>query len=113
MKPVAFIRTSPERRDRAQAQDGYTPPLSLDEYCVQHPTATFFVRVGEDVHALDELDVHTGDVLVVDRAVAPHAASLVLAVSAGEFCLGRYGQLERGADTLLWGTVIALARTLQ
>jgi len=111
MKPVAFIRTSPEARSEPKRGDVYTNPLSLDEQFVVHPAATFFVRVGEDVSCVEELEVRTGDVLVVDRVATPMTGSMVLVVLDGDFALARYGHVELAGACSLWGTVIALART--
>jgi hypothetical protein len=68
MRPVSFIRTRPQERGATEAES-YQQPLSLDDTFVRHPTATFFVRVGELVTPEEQYDVRHNDVLVVDRAL--------------------------------------------
>lgn len=128
MKPVSFVRTSPRALGEAKEEYGYENPLSLDELVVEHPSATFFVRVGEDIDqgGAELLGIGPGDVLTVDRAAIPRLGSLVLCVVDGEFAVWRYtehdgvrhlvsgsGESIDLADSdraTLWGVVIALTR---
>lgn len=153
MKPVSFVRTSPTslgevpggdaavcescgvylaNEDGEQCSGGYHNPLSLDELLVRHPSATYFVQVGaqeESVVSENEyLGVRTGDILTVDRALAPHVGSLVLAVCEGELTLCRFtehdGQrflvcgertarpIPLGQGVEVWGVVAAWSRRL-
>lgn len=65
------------------AEDHIEASLSLDELCVVHPAATFFLRVvGDSMTGLGILD---GDILVVDRSITPRAGMVVVAVVNGEF----------------------------
>ena len=86
----------------------YVHPLSLDDYFVQHPSATFFLKVGEGEGALSVqenpfLGVAHGDVLTVDRALQPTLGRLVLAVLEGSFTLCRFTEHE-GRRFLVCGT---------
>ena len=69
------------------AEDYIDRRLDLNEYLIQHPAATFFVRVtGESmIHA----GINSGDLLIVDRALTPKNNSIVLAVLDGEFTVKR------------------------
>lgn len=49
------------------AQDYVERTLDLNELCIRHPNATFFVRVEGD--SMIEAGIYDGDVLVVDRSV--------------------------------------------
>src|SRR5690606_32580934 len=61
--------------------------LDLNEYCIKHPAATFYVRssglsmigagIGED------------DILIVDRSLEPSNNSVIIAVVNGEFTVKR------------------------
>lgn len=51
--------------------------LDLNQLCVKHPAATFFVRVQGD--SMIGAGIHPGDVLVVDRAIAPGHGDIVVA----------------------------------
>ncbi len=69
------------------AEDFMDLDINLHEYLVQHPSATFFVRVVGD--SMIEAGIHSGDVMVVDRALEPKNKSIVLAVLEGEFTVKR------------------------
>jgi len=65
------------------AQDYVEQTIDLNQVCIQHPAATFYVRacgysmVGEGIH--------DGDLLVIDRAVKASHGAVVLACLDGEF----------------------------
>ncbi|HHN0155130.1 TPA: LexA family protein [Pseudomonas aeruginosa] len=65
------------------AEDHIEASLSLDELCVVHPAATFFLRVVGD--SMTGLGIFDGDILVVDRSITPRAGTVVVAVVNGEF----------------------------
>lgn len=56
--------------------------LDLNELCVQHPAATYFVRAQGD--SMLEAGIFPGDVLVVDRALTAKHGDIVIAVLNGE-----------------------------
>ena len=61
--------------------------LNLQEYLVQHPSATFCVRVTGD--SMQNAGICSGDVMVVDRALEPQNNTIVLAILDGEFTVKR------------------------
>jgi DNA polymerase V len=61
--------------------------LNLQEYLVQHPSATFCVKVTGD--SMQNAGIFSGDVMVVDRALEPQNKTIVLAVLDGEFTVKR------------------------
>ncbi len=61
--------------------------LNLQDYLVQHPSATFCVRVTGD--SMQNAGIFSGDVMVVDRALEPKNNTIVLAVLDGEFTVKR------------------------
>ena len=65
------------------AQDYVEGSLDLNELCVQHPAATFFVRVHGD--SMTDAGIYPNDVLVVDRSVAARDGDIVIASVDGEF----------------------------
>lgn len=65
------------------AQDYVEGSLDLNELCIQHPAATFFVRVEGE--SMTEAGIHPNDVLVVDRSVTPKDGDIVIASVDGEF----------------------------
>jgi DNA polymerase V len=52
-------------------------PLDLNELCVQHPTATYFVRASGD--SMIDAGIHCDDVLVVDRSIVARHGDIVVA----------------------------------
>jgi len=64
------------------AQDYVDRSLDLNELCIKHPAATYFVRVeGESMIEAGILD---GDILVVDRSLKPSHGDVVIASVNGE-----------------------------
>ncbi len=61
--------------------------LDLNEHLIQHPAATFFVRVEGD--SMRGAGIHKEDILIVDRAVEPTNGKIVIAVINGEFTVKR------------------------
>jgi DNA polymerase V len=69
------------------AQDYIEQTLDLNELCVTHPAATFFVRVDGD--SMIEAGIYPDDILVVDRAVTAEHGDVVIANLEGEFTVKR------------------------
>lgn len=69
------------------AADEMEKPLDLHELLVQHPAATFFVRVQGD--SMQGAGIFSGDILVVDRSLIAHNHSIVVALLNGEFTVKR------------------------
>ena len=59
------------------AQDYVEKTLDLNELCIRHPAATFFVRVQGD--SMIEAGIFSGDVLVVDRSLKARHGDIVVA----------------------------------
>lgn len=84
----------------ARVQAGFPSPaddhlersIDLNEELIQHPAATFFVRVkGESMH---DAGIQSGDILVVDRSLAPTNRKIVVAMIDGEFTVKRFRNQE-------------------
>lgn len=69
------------------AQDAIDRTLDLNELCVRHPAATYFVRARGD--SMLGAGIHDGDVLVVDRALDARDGDVVIAAFEGEFTVKR------------------------
>lgn len=69
------------------AEDYIDKKLDLNEHLVRHPAATFFVRVTGD--SMRDANVASGDILVVDRAVAAKDGHIVIAALDGELTVKR------------------------
>lgn len=64
------------------AQDYVEQTLDLNELCIKHPAATFFVRVEGD--SMIEAGIYPNDILVVDRSVQAEHGDIVIAGLHGE-----------------------------
>jgi len=69
------------------ADDYLDGKLDLNAHLIKHPAATFFVRVTGD--SMIEAGIHSGDLLIVDRALTPVDNSVVIAVVNGELTVKR------------------------
>ena len=65
------------------AMDYNEESLDLNELCVQHPTATYYVRASGN--SMIEAGIHDQDVLVVDRSLRATDGNIVVAALNGEF----------------------------
>lgn len=50
-------------------QDYVTADLDLHEYCIRHPSATYYLRASGD--SMSDRSLYNGDLLVVDSAEKP------------------------------------------
>lgn len=103
------------------AEDHIEKRLDLNELVVRHPTATFFVRVEGE--SMSDANIHSGDILVVDRSLQPSHGKIVIAIIDGEFTVKRLRitaggvflmpenpkypeiKIEPGTEFQIWGTV--------
>ena len=69
------------------ADDFIDKALDLNEHLVEHPEATFFVRVCGD--SMLDAGIRSGDILVVDRALEPANNRIVIASLNGELTVKR------------------------
>jgi DNA polymerase V len=69
------------------ADDYLEGKLDLNEHLIRHEAATFFVKVKGD--SMIGAGIHSGDLLIVDRALEPIDHSVVIAVVNGELTVKR------------------------
>ena len=79
------------------ATDYLDTKLDLNEWLVQHPAATFFVRVSGS--SMIGCGIQPGSTLLVDRSIQPSHRQIVVAVLDGEFTVKRL--LKKGARVFL------------
>ena len=84
---IPFYQSNVPAGFPSPAEDFMDLDLNLQEYLVQHPSATFCVRVTGD--SMQNAGIFSGDVMVVDRALESKNNSIVLAVLDGEFTVKR------------------------
>ncbi|EBJ1787789.1 hypothetical protein DPX58_26990 [Salmonella enterica] len=64
------------------AADYTEDELDLNTYCIRRPASTFFVRAIGD--SMKELDLHSGDLMIVDKSEKPLQGDIVIAETDGE-----------------------------
>jgi len=69
------------------ADDFVEERLDLNDYLIERPAATFFVRVDGD--SMTGAGIHPGDILIVDRSLEPLSGRIVIAVIDGAFTVKR------------------------
>jgi DNA polymerase V len=79
------------------ADDFMEKMLDLNEHLIQHPAATFFVRVEGD--SMMGAGILKGDILIVDRSIEAVSERIVIAVINGEFTVKRL-KMENGKISL-------------
>ena len=84
---IPFCQSNVPAGFPSPAEDFMDLDLNLQEYLVQHPSATFCIRVTGD--SMRNAGIFSGDVMVVDRALEPKNNAVVLAVLNGEFTVKR------------------------
>lgn len=75
------------------AEDGVDKKLDLNEYLIQRPAATFFVRVSGD--SMQGAGIFKGDLLIVDRSLDSKNNEIVIAYVNGEFTVKRLKKIEK------------------
>ncbi len=80
------------------ADDYIDRSLDLNELLIKHPAATFFVRVSGN--SMVGAGIHSGDILIVDRAEMPASNSIVIAALNGELTVKRFVKTGGGVYLL-------------
>ena len=114
----------------APGDDMVEQPLDINEYLVDHPEATFYVRVQGD--SMEGVGIFSGDILVVDRALEPKHGVIVVAAVYGELVVKRLEAkigggfqlvsaqagyepiaVNENEDCTIWGVVTGSVRTFR
>lgn len=86
-KPAPFVCSHIHAGFPSPADDYAQNGLDLDALVVQHPDATFYVRVSGD--SMQDAGINEGDVLVVDKAIRASHNAIIIAMLNGEFTVKR------------------------
>ncbi len=110
------------------ADDYLENQLDLNKHLIQHPSATFFVRVAGD--SMIGAGIYSGDILIVDRSLEPEDNKVVVVILDGEFTVKRLkkqkGKLllvpendayqpisvDGDSEFEIWGTVTTVLHSL-
>ena len=100
---LPFLPTSEENFANIDTSiDEWHYPVDLNRLILPRPASTFLLRA-----ARKKKGVCPGDILVVDRSLAPQPSQLVVAVNEGELSLMSYPVDE------VWGVVTYVIRGMQ
>lgn len=80
---IPFFSSKIQAGFPSPAQDYIERTLDLNDLCIRHPNATFFVRVTGD--SMIEANIFPDDVLVVDRSLKAEHEDIIIAAVSGEF----------------------------
>ncbi|MBQ3239912.1 MAG: translesion error-prone DNA polymerase V autoproteolytic subunit [Akkermansia sp.] len=73
--------------------------LDLNEYCIRHPSATYFIRArGESMIGVG---IGDGDILIVDRSLTARNGDIIIAAVSGEFTVKRLEKLPNSPVRLI------------
>ena len=92
------VRTTNATGFSAAADDYAERGIDLNEQLIRNKPATFFLRVNSN--AMVDAGIHSGDVVIVDRSLAPRNGSVVIAVLNGEMLIRRM-QVQENRRVLL------------
>jgi DNA polymerase V len=110
------------------ADDHLEANIDLNQQCIKHPAATFFVKVQG--HSMIGAGIHNGDMLVVDRSLEAQSGSIIIAVVNGELTVKRLllndgevwlwpenpeylpVQIKEGMELHIWGVVAHVIHSL-
>ncbi|NKB66066.1 MAG: translesion error-prone DNA polymerase V autoproteolytic subunit [Candidatus Latescibacteria bacterium] len=87
IQPIPFFDCQVPAGFPSPADDYLEQTLDLNELLIEHPVATFYVRVEGD--SMEGAGIHSGDILVVDRALEPDHNRIIVALLDGAFTVKR------------------------
>lgn len=92
--PCAYVEALVPAGFPSPAADYTEQSLDLNELCIRHPAATYFVRVSGD--SMIGAGIQDGDMLIVDRSIEPKSGDIVIAGYYGELTVKRLDVDETG-----------------
>lgn len=96
--------------------------LDLHDVLIRHAQATFLMRATGD--AMNTLGIHSGDLLLIDRALTPSHGHVVIAVlddefvcrqlykENGGFCLRAPQEQSKDSEFQVWGVVTHVIKAM-
>ncbi len=121
-QPLPFYLSRIKAGFPSPADDYLDKKLDLNEFLIQHPASTFFVKVKGD--SMTGAGIHSGDILIVDRSIEPKDKRIVVAIVNGDFTVKRVNrkgnkillmaenekysaiEIKEGMDFEIWGVVM-------
>ena len=85
---LPLVSASVEAGFPSPADDHLERGIDLNEELIRNAPATFFVRVKGD--SMKDANIHSGDILIIDRSIRPTDRQIVVAMIDGEFTVKRF-----------------------
>lgn len=119
--PLPFFQSTISAGFPSPADDYLEAKLDLNEFLIQHPAATFLLKVSGD--SMTGAGIHDGDILIVDKSLTPTPGKIVIAAIDGQLTVkrltnkaGRYYLTAENSsykpieitelnDLIIWGVV--------
>jgi repressor LexA len=76
------------------AEEELADVMSIDEYLIRRPEATFMLTVSGD--SMVDAGIHPGDIVLVERGREPRSGDIVIAQVDGEWTLKYYRKDRKG-----------------
>jgi repressor LexA len=76
------------------AEEELVDVLSLDEFLVKKPEATFMLKVSGD--SMSDAGIYPGDIVLVERGCAPRSGDIVVAQVDGEWTMKFFAKDKNG-----------------
>ncbi len=76
------------------AQGEYADTIDLNRALITNPSATFCARVSGN--SMVDAGINEGDLLIIDRSLTPHDASIAVCFIDGDFTVKRLSVREEG-----------------
>ena len=125
-KPLTLYANHPAAGFPTPGDDEVERLLDINDYLLENPEATFFIRVQGD--SMERAGIFSGDILVVDRSKEVSEGDIVVAAVYGELVVKRLKRIgnthhliseqvgyepivvPEKDDCMIWGTVIGSVR---
>jgi len=76
------------------AEEALGDAISIDDYLVEHPSATVLVQV--DGESMKDAGIHSGDIMIVKRESRPRVNRIIVAIVDGDFTIKYLRQDKQG-----------------
>ena len=85
---LPLVSASVEAGFPSPADDHLERGIDLNEELISHPAASFLLRVNGE--SMRDANIHSGDVLIVDKSLTPVDRKIVVAMIDGNFTVKRF-----------------------
>lgn len=92
------------------AIDSADIPLDLNKLVVKNRSSTFYMRVESD--SWEEMDIHSGDLLTIDRALVLRSGDIFVGATEGEFVIRKF-EGKKDGEVDFFGVITHVIRQIR